>query len=348
VSEDQRPISVLMLTSEWPRDAGHTAHFVRRQARFLEEAGVRVEVFPFRGAKSPLKYASGWVRAHRRLARGAFDLVHAQFGQSALLALPTRLPLVVTFRGDDLLGVVGDGGRHTLGGWVLQRLSRLAARAADAIIVVSRHMARRLPSPPAVRAPIHVVPSGIDLALFRPMPQGPARKLLGLPADERLVLFVGDPADPRKRGDLAQSAVAQIGGARARLVVAWQVPHTQIPDYMAACDALVFTSLQEGSPNAVKEALACNLPVVSVPVGDVAERLHGVAGCELCADDRAETIAAALTRVLDRHDRVDGHTAVGHLDERLLTQQVIAIYRAALNGASHRPAARLAAAPPAV
>ena len=112
----------------------------------------------------------------------------------------------------------------------------------------------------------------------------------------------------------------------------WLVPHTQIPDYMAACDALVFTSLQEGSPNAVKEALACNLPVVSVPVGDVAERLQGVAGCELCADDRPETVAAALARVLARAARVDGRSAVRRLDEHLLTQRVVGIYHRLLNG----------------
>src|SRR5437870_5388440 len=80
-------------------------------------------------------------------------------------------------------------------------------------------------------------------------------------------------------------------------------PQAPMPDYMAACDALVLTSAQEGSPNAVKESLACDLPVVSVAVGDVAERLQGVAGCELCADDRPETIAAALGPVLERGGR---------------------------------------------
>src|SRR5206468_9338121 len=153
------------------------------------------------------------------------------------------------------------------------------------------------------------------------------------------VLFVGEPAEARKRYDLANRAVQRVAPSlRARLVVAWKVPHAQIPDYMAACDALVFTSSQEGSPNAVKEALACNLPVVSVPVGDVAERLNGIEGCELCADDRPETIAAALERVLRRGGRAAGRKAVKHLDERLTSQQVIEVYRSAL-GAS-RPAPR--------
>lgn len=339
-----RPLSVLMLTSEWPKESVHTSHFVMRQVRFLEAAGLRVEVLPFRGAKNPFKYLAAWLRTRRRLATGNFDLVHAQFGQSALVAFPKRLPLVVTFRGDDLLGVIGDDGHPTATGGILQRLCRLVARGADAIIVVSQHMKSHLPR----RVPIHVIPSGLDLSLFRPLPQAPARARLGLPADERLILFVGNPGEARKRWHLADRAVRLLDPAyRARLVVAWQVPHAQVPDYMAACDALVFTSVQEGSPNAVKEALACNLPVVSVPVGDVAERLRGIAGCELCVDDRPETVAAALTRVLDRRERIEGRGAVGQLDEHLLTQQVIGIYHAAISGASTwHPAPRLTTAPP--
>jgi glycosyltransferase involved in cell wall biosynthesis len=145
-------------------------------------------------------------------------------------------------------------------------------------------------------------------------------------------LFVGRPTLARKRHALARLAVERVDPAlRAELVVGWGLPHADVPLYMNACDALVFTSLQEGSPNVVKEALACNLPVVSVAVGDVAERLAGVANCELCADDRPETIAAALERVLRRGGRCDGHRAVAPLAEEALTQQVIAVYRSVLD-----------------
>ena len=345
MSPARRSLSVLMITSEWPRDAGHTAHFIVRQARCLEDAGVQVEVFPFRGAKHPLNYVTAWWRVRRRLARERFDLVHAQFGQSALLALPKQLPLVVTFRGCDLLGNLSSRDGHlTAAGRMLQRFCQWVARRADAVIVVSAHMRRYLRH----GVPAHVVPSGIDFDLFRPVPRAAARVRLGLPADERLVLFVGNPHLPRKRFPLAQQAVEILSRTLpVRFVLGWGVPHAEMPYYMGACDALVFTSRQEGSPNAVKEALACNLPIVSVPVGDVVERLHGVAGCEVCADDRPETIAAALARVLARGGRIAGREAVRHLDERLITQQVLTIYRAALNGARPAPEPLTAARPPA-
>jgi len=322
------PVRVLMITSGWPQPGQpQTTHFIKRQAEFLRAAGVHVDVFHFKGERRPWNYALAWLRARRRLSFGRYDVVHAQFGQSGLLALPKRLPLVVTYRGSDLLGIVGENGRNTRAGRILQWLTRMVARQADAVIVVSEHMKPHLPS--SVHAT--VLPSGLDLTLFRPVPRDAARARLGLSPDRRLVLFAGNPAVPRKRYALAQRAVELLGQAvPTELVVAWGVPHVDMPYLMSACDALLFTSMQEGSPNVVKEALACDLPVVSVHVGDVAERLRGIDGCELCPDERPETIAASLARVLERGERIAGRATVLHLDEHAQTAQLIALYHAVL------------------
>jgi len=341
----ERPIRVLMVTSEWPRESwGGTATFIPRQAEFLRAAGVHVDVFQFRGRQRAWNYARAWADVRRRLRTGAYDLVHAQFGQSGLVALPRpkRVPLIVTLRGDDLLGMLDDtDGRLTLGGRLLARLTRFVARRADAVIVVSEHMKGFLDA--GVEA--HVIPSGLDLARFRPMPRAEARARLGLPHDRRLVLFVGRPDLARKRADLAKRAVGLVDPAlRADFVLGWGVPHADIPVYMNACDALVFTSIQEGSPNVVKEALACDLPVVSVAVGDVPERLRGVDNCELCPDDRPETIARALERILQRDARCNGRAAVTPLAEEAMTQRVVALYQSILDGRG----ARAHAQPPGV
>lgn len=315
-----------MVTSDWPTPGvPRSTPFIRRQAEYVQRAGVDLDVFPFNGDKNPYNYLRAWARLRRQLQQQRYDLIHAQFGQSGLLALPKRVPLVVTFRGSDVLGIVGnDDGQYTRAGRWLQRASRLVAQHADAVIVVSAHLADHLPA----SVPVHVIPSGLDFSLFRPMPRAEARHLLGMDQDERLILFVGRPEQARKRFELARAAVDLLNRRlSARLVVAWRVQHADVAVYMNACDALVFTSMQEGSPNVVKEALACNLPVVSVRVGDVEERLQGVEGCELCADDRASTIATALERALNRGGRVDGQSAVRHLDETLLTKQVIKVYQ---------------------
>jgi glycosyltransferase involved in cell wall biosynthesis len=338
------PIRVLMITSAWPhRGREATTHFIERQANFLQAAGVDLDVYHFRGLGRPWRYPGAWVGARRRMWSKEYDLVHAQFGQSGLMNLPKRVPLVVTFRGSDLLGIVRDtDGYRTWAGRALQWASRRVAERADAVIVVSEHMKQSLPP----NVPATVIPSGLDLSLFRPIPRAEARLRLGLHPHKPLVLFAGRPTQGRKRYQLARAAMDIVERTMAaELLVAWGVPHRDVPLYMNAADAMVFTSVQEGSPNVVKEALACDLPVVSVPVGDVPERIAGIEGCELCPDERPETIAAALVRVLRRQARIEGRVTVESLDERLLTARVIELYRTVLRRSSreavragHRPA----------
>ncbi len=318
-----------MITSEWPSAGlvGHSSPFVVRQVDFVRRAGVDVEVFAFRGAKNPINYLKAWKRLRDKLRRERYDLVHAQFGQSGLLPWPKRYPLVVTFRGCELLGVKGDDGRTTLAGKFLQRLCRMVARRADAVILVSEHMRACLPS--SVQP--HIIPSGLDFDSIPRLTREEARDRLGLSRTDRLILFVGNPEEERKRYWLARQAVELLNGdLPARLIVGWDMPHENVFLLMNACDALVFTSRQEGSPNVVKEALACDLPIVSVAVGDVRERLQGVSGCEVCADDRAETIAAALQRVLIRGERIKGREATRQLDERVMTEKLIGVYKSVL------------------
>ncbi|MFN2516039.1 MAG: glycosyltransferase [Pyrinomonadaceae bacterium] len=332
-------IRVLMVTCEWPAPGVNlTAHFIKRQADFLKAAGVDVDVFPFKGAKNPLNYMKAWWLLGRKLKRERYDLIHAQFGQSGLLALTRHLPLIVTFRGSDLLGTISDRtGRHLRASIIHKLLSRLVAARANAVIVVSEHLKSQLHG--SIEA--HVIPSGIDFDFFRRTARHVARQRLSLPRDEKLVLFVGRPTQARKRCYLAKQAVELLNQTMpAKLVVAWRVPHTDIPLYMSACDALVFTSMQEGSPNVVKEALACDLPVVSVPVGDVASRIGNIEGCELCEDENPKTIAAALERVLRREGRIAGREAVKTLDENVTTERVLNLYKSVLAGRTMPAAVR--------
>jgi teichuronic acid biosynthesis glycosyltransferase TuaC len=323
----EHPMRVLMITAGWPQPGQpQTTHFVKRQAEFVRKAGVTVDVFHFRGAKRAWNYARAWAQVRPRLDPARYDLVHAQFGQSGILALPKRLPLVITLRGSDILGIVGADGRYTLTGRLSQAVARFALRRADAVVVVSEHMKAYFKTP----APITVLPSGLDFDLFRTIPRDEARASLGWALDRKMVLFAGNPDNPRKRYALAKAAVDLVSRTLpAQLVVAWGVPHDQIPLYMNACDAFVFTSMQEGSPNVVKEALACDLPVVSVHIGDTGERLRGIAGCELVEDERPEAIASALERVLRRGGR------------EAITARLLDVYR----GAIARHAGRATAAP---
>lgn len=327
-----QPLRVLMLTKEWPTpEKPGRAPYIAQQYRFLNAAGAAVDFFTFPGEKNPLNYLRAWFEVQKRIRAGAYDIVHAQFGQTGILAMPKRLPLVVTYRGSDLEGMVGPDGRYTTMGKLLRAISRWMAREADEVCLVSESMSRHLP--PGTN--YHIIPSGLDLELFRPIDRAEARRRLGLPPDERLVLFGGEPDNVRKRYDLASRAVELLAARMpARLIAAKRVLHTDMPLYANAANVLLLTSMHEGSPNVVKEALACNVPVVSVDVGDVRQRIGTLPGCRVCDDERPETIAAALAEVLSFPGTFAGRETVAELDERLLVRKVLGIYRDAI--AKHR------------
>ena len=329
VRDQKKTMRVLMITCEWPSPSNpHGVPFIVRQVEFLRKAGVDVDVFAFRGAKNPFRYLRAWFGVHRRIRQGSYDLLHAQWGQSAITALPTRLPLVVTFRGGEGEGLVGRSGNYIALGHVLRAIGFFIARRATELVLVSPHMQKFLP-----HRRFHIIPSGLDFSKLPLIPQAEARRQLGLPIAKPLVLFVGDPNEARKRYDLARQIVSKMDDElQAELVLAWNVPHNIIPVYMNACDALLFTSIYEGSPNVIKEALACNLPIVSTAVGDVTERLKGMTGCSVFEEVDIEEMADALKDILQRGERIDGRGAVSDLDENLLAQKMIGVYQRALAG----------------
>lgn len=325
------PVRVLMITSEWPTPARpHDVPFIVRQVNFLRKAGVDLDLFPFRGGKNPLNYARAWRQVRQVIKANTYDLIHVQWGQSGLLALPkpNRLPLVVTFRGDDLEGIIGGSGRKNLPGWILQVLSsQVVARAADQVILVSESLAQKIPT-----RSYHIIPSGLDLSLFKPVPQEAARKKLALSLDCRYILFAGSINNPRKRYWLAQQAVEILKDEMpVELISASGIPHEAVAEYINAADVLLLTSVHEGSPNVVKEALACNVPVVSTDVGDVRQRINGIPGSVILPDDSPQTIASALRNVLTRKERADSRSTILDLDERILTHKVLNVYKEVLN-----------------
>lgn len=321
---------VLMITSEWPTvEHPEWAVYLVQRIKFLRQAGINIEVYFFRGKKQPLNYLKAWWNLRRQFKLETFDLIDAQFGQSGLIALFSPRPVVVTFHGSDLQGFIGDNGQQTSSGRILQLLSRGVAYYAKQRIVVSAHLSTYLPA----SCPAHVIPCGIDFRLFHPIPQEEARIRLSLPVNKRLILFAANPNNPIKRFHLAQNAVALLTssyGQDTELIAIAKIPHKKIPLYMNACDVLLLTSKHEGSPVVIKEALACNLPVVATDVGDVRHRIEQVDGCFVVENDIPECIAAALQESLRNKTRINGVETIQDLDEVLLVQKVIDVYRLAL------------------
>lgn len=323
---------VLMITPELPRpDRPGSMAPTARQIASLRDVGIDVEVVEMRGIPK-LKYLQVIPRV-RALAKQV-DLIHAHFGYCGWLArVQRRVPVIVSFMGDDLLGTPNNRGDRTLASRIAVRTNIRLARRVAAVIVKSHEMARVLsPLEPTV------IPNGVDLDTFAPQNKHAARTSLDLNPDSKLVLFPGDPNNPNKGFALASTAVED---ASRRLRVAiellplWGVAPDQVATYMNACDAMLMTSLTEGSPNVVKEAMACDLPVVAVPVGDVAELLHGVDGCAVCAREPS-AIGQQLARSLVVDSPTNGRQVIlrKKLDIGSVAKRVIDVYAHVLGTAS--------------
>lgn len=321
-------VRVLAVTSEWATPA-HPAGgaFVARQIEWVRRAGVDVDVEAFSGARNPLNYLAVRQRVHKRLRTGRYNVVHAHFGQAGVAAGRVPAPLVVSFYGSDLEGILGPRGRYTLRGKVLARLGRRIARRADAVIVVAESLARLLPRD--VR--YTVVPTAVDLEVFRPGSRDDARRALGLPLDRKVVLFAGRPEVPVKRFELARRVVELVGSDAELLTISDLAP-SGVAAYMQASDVLLLTSLHEGAPTVVKEAIACRLPVVSVDVGDVRTTLGDLPG-SVVDTDAPPALADAITTVLAQPRSLDRAIPDG-LDQAVQSARVVEIYEGLLRRGS--------------
>ena len=308
--------------------------FVRDQVSGLRRLGVGVIEIPI-FSRSPL----GLRRSNRSircaLDKGGCDLVHVHYGSlGGLWGVLScgHNPSVITFHGSDLLGFGRlQWGRplkslHLAAG---VGLSHLAAVSATEIVAVSERVRGGL-ARGKDRARAHIIPCGVDFEIFKPGNKRVARDALGLSYDKNLVLFV-DPQRPDKRFQLAVEAVgiAKAGIPNLAILPVSGVEHTLIPTYLRACDVLLLTSLSEGSPVVTKEALACNLPVVSVDVGDMRDQLRDVEGCDVtCA--APDELAKGLVAALSVGDACNGRELRGYYSNREVCGRLLGIYELVL------------------
>lgn len=302
----------------WPGEGSpYRGVFVQRQVDSLRDRrpDCQFDVFTIAGSRGRWDYLRAVPRLRRSLATG-YDIVHAHYGLTAAsVALTgTRVPLVVTLHGDDVNI-----------GWQ-RAITRVGARRADRVIAVSPSIAARVRDLNPIVLPCGVAPR--DFAVDRAL----ARARAGIGADELLVVFPGDPSVPVKDYGLFRATIAALSDElRARVVtreLRGVVPK-DVPWLFGAADAVLLTSRSEGSPMVVKEALAAGVPIVAVPVGDVAQVIADVPDCRLATRD-PHALANALTRTLTHPSGAPGdrrlRLAELGLDAGTIAARLLAIY----------------------
>lgn len=305
-----RPVDVLVVTNMYPSaERPALGPFVRDQVEALRRRDdVNVELYAFGTGPRAL---AGAVRGLRRRYRGRrFDIVHAHFGLTAWPAVLARLgPVVVTLHGNDLL----------------VRRSNLVTRAVlpftALTAAVSRDFSANLPGAGTKRR-VAVLPVGIDLHRFRPIPRAEARARLGLNPDGPYLLFPHDPSRPLKRYDRAVEAAGDVP-----LLTLGGVPPEEVPDWINAANAVLVPSAEEAFGLAVIEALACGVPALGTPAGIHPVALHGIEGAYCGPWDR-DTWRAALRPHLEAADpRVDGRARAELFSADAMAARVVEAWR---------------------
>jgi len=303
-------VRALVVTNMWPSPA-RPAHgsFVRDQVEALRRRGdVEVDVFAFGPGPRALARAARELR--RRHRGGGYDVVHAHFGLTAWPALAARLgPVVVTLHGNDLF--------HPR-----SRPVTLAALPLTALpAAVSRPFARRVPGA-GTRRRVAVLPCGVDLGRFRPIPRAEARARLGLDPEGPYLLFPHDPSRPLKRFDRAREAAGDVP-----LLTLGRVAPEEVPYWINAANAVLVPSQDEGFGLAVIEATACGVPALGTPVGIHPVALAGLPGA-FCGPWDPEAWRAALAPHLAHPDpRVDGRARAGLFSADRMADRVVAAWR---------------------
>ena len=293
-------------------DAPSRGVFVRDQVAALRRLpGVDVEL-----DEAPPGAPALAALARRCAGRRGFDVVHAHYGLSAWPAMAVRgARRVLTCHGTDL--------RHPR----TRRITLAALGRLDLVATASASLAREIPGAGVTRG-VAVLPCGVSLDRFAPMPRPEARDALGLDPDEPFLLFPADPERTVKRFDRAREAAGD-----ARLVALGHTPATELPLWINAANAVLVPSDAEGFGLAALEALACDVPVLATRVGVHPLALDGVDGC-LCAPYEPPAWQAAVRDALDQHDpRVAGRARAELLSAERMAARVLIAWQHLL----HRP-----------
>jgi len=302
----------LVVTNMWPTDARPAlGRFVHDQVEALRRIeGVEVEVFAFApGLRSYPRAA----RELRRRYRGEhFDVIHAHFGLTAWPALALRgAPHVVTFHGTDLA--------HPRSG----RLSRAALPFVDLAATVSASLARERLAGAGTRRRVAVLPCGVDLERFRPLPRAEARARLGLDPDAPCLLFPADPGRAEKRFDRARAVAGDVP-----LLTLGDVHPDEVPLWVNAANAVLVPSEREGFGLAVLEALACDVPVLATSAGIAPLALEGIAGAHCSAFDEQAWRSALAPHLAVANPRVAGRARAALFSAERMAERVLVAWRA--------------------
>lgn len=297
---------------------GSISPFVIEQGNSLDKDNIELDYFLIKG-KGIIGYTRNLKILKDKIREFNPDLIHAHFGLSGAVAcLQWLKPKVVTFHGTDV-----SNKKNNL-------ISSVVALFADHIITVNKWMPEKLLF--KRKHSISIIPCGVELDTFYPLNKSEARKINGFIETDKIIVFASAFTNPVKNYQLAKQAVNMIRekGRDIKLIELANKTRDDVNTLLNAADLLLVTSFTEGSPQVVKEAMACNCPIVSTDVGDVKEIINGTDGCYITTYD-AEDVAEKINSALGFEGRTNGRIKIQQYDNKLIAEKIIEVYKMVLN-----------------
>lgn len=286
---------------------GRFSPFIEDQAAALKHSGVSVAFFRVEG-KGALGYLKNRKKLLAAIRREKPDLIHAHYGLSGLLAnLQRQKPVVTTYHGSDI------NYKNIF------RLSKIAMWLSEFSIFVSQKNLEKSKQ----KTKCDLIPCGVDFEVFAPVEKTLARQEMGLDLTKKYVLFSSSFENAVKNPVLARRAVELLPDVT--LLELSGYTRENVAMLMNAVDAVLMTSFSEGSPQFIKEAMACNCPIISVDVGDVREVTKNVNNCFI-VDYNENEIADKIKEIFAKNERTNGREKINHLDNKLIAKRLIEVY----------------------
>lgn len=282
------------------------------QGRSLEKAGVEVHYFDIVG-KGIRGYLQNLFRFRKLVKSLKVDLIHAHYSFSGFLATFafSGRPVITSLMGSD----VKSDSKFRFLVFLFSRFfwKRTIVKSADMFRDLGLKYAK-------------IIPNGVDLEVFFEVSKQEARKMIGLKDEDKVVLFAADPDRSEKNYALAHEAIKMLEENIITLFLKDIIPE-KVKFYYGAADVVLLTSHWEGSPNVVKEAMACNRPLITTNVGDVLWVIGDTEGCFVVSNDASE-IAAKIRYCIDNVLNTKGRKRIQllKLDSVSVAEKLLDVY----------------------
>ena len=285
--------------------------FIHDQIEALSSYNISFNKFLIIG-KGISGYLSNILKLRRIINSGKFDLIHSHFSLSGLISiLASPVPVIITFHGSDINNIF------------LNVISSISVLFAKWGIYVSRKLYRKA----FIKKSNHtIIPCGVDFKIFLPLEKQESRIKMGLSLGKKYVLFSSAFSNNVKNYPLAWRTIELLDDKCIELIELKEYSRNEVALLMNAADAVLLTSFNEGSPQFIKEAMACNCPIVATDVGDIREVIGGTEGCFITSFV-PEEVADKLQQALNFDKRTNGRDRIQHFDNKLIATQVYDVYK---------------------